>query len=184
MGINIGDVSPQIEGATDGTLIGNVSDRLKVDITRSTPNYTFPTWRHTLRYIDMNVASGGIARLTSLSGGTWTTIFSYSGSGYIAGCVVNTDTFADWEFRLTVDSQVIFSLASNDIATDAIYDLDDVTDSNQGYLGVSNGNHDKLLWHPPLNYPLYYSSSVLFEIRKNGAAKNFQAGLMIMSKET
>lgn len=180
------DSSVTLQGGTDGTKIGNVSDTLKVVTTPSSATTTTPSWSKKLRYVDMNVASGGVARATSIpNSASWTTIFSYSGSGYIAGALVNVETFSTgWEFRLTIDGDIVFQLLDTDITGDAIYDLDDVADVNEAYLGLSKGSHDRFLWHAPLSSPVYYATSVVIDIRRQAGAKKFQAGLMILSKET
>lgn len=173
-----------IKGGTDNSIIGNVGDSLKVVATFSSATTTVPSWSKKLRYEDMNATTGGIARNTSLSGGTWTQLYYYTGSGFLAGIVINMETFSTgWELRLTVDGEVIYTLLDTDISSDKLYDLDDINDFNQSWLGVSKGSHDRFIWHPPLT-PLYYGSSIKFEIRKNGGAKKWQAGLIILSKET
>lgn len=174
-----------IKGGSDGSIIGNVNDSLKVVATFSSTGTSIPAWSKKLRYEDMNATTGGIARLTSLSGGTWTQVYYYAGSGFIAGLIGNIETFATgWGFRLTIDGDIIYTLLDTDISTDQVYDLDDIGDFNQSWLGISKGSHDRFVWHPPLGSPLYYGSSIKFEVRKNGGAKKWQAGLIILSKET
>jgi len=173
-----------IKGATDQTHIGNIGDRLKVDASFSTSSMSV-SWSSKLRYVDMNVTTGGIARGTSLSGGTWTQVYHYSGSGYIAGIIQNVETFATgWAFRLTVDGDVIYELTDIDITDDKIYDVDDVSDSNQSYLGISKGSHDRFIFHAPLGIPIHYSSSIKVEVKKDGGAKKWRSGLIIHSKVT
>lgn len=184
------DLTPEIDvrinGATNGTPIGNVGDRLKVDMQLSSQTSTVPSWSKKLRYVDMNASNGGIARATSIAtSANWTTVFSYSGSGFLAGFLVNVETFTGWEFRLVVDGDTILSMSDGDFSGDAVYDFDDITDVNQAILGLSKGSHDRFLFHPPMNSPIYYSTSVQVQIRRPTAgAKKFQAGLMILSKET
>jgi len=183
--MSAGDTSgTTIEGGSDGTTVGNTGDRLKVDATFSSSTTTVPSWSKKLRYDDMNVSTGGIARDTSLSGGTWTTVYLYNGSGYLAGILMNVESWKDWEFRLIVDTETIFTLKADDIQNDKIYDLDDIDDVNQAFLGVSKGSHDRFLWHPPFSSSLYYASNVTVQARKIGGAKKFQAGLVVLSKET
>jgi hypothetical protein len=188
MGIGGGDVdsSTTLQGGTDGTKIGNVSDALKVVTQPISAVTTVPSWSKTLRYDDMNVANGGVARATSIpNSASWTTIYSYTGSGYVAGIIVNVETFSTgWEFRLVVDSTTIFSLLDTDLTGDAIYDVDDITDVNQAYLGLSKGSHDRFLWHAPMNAPVYYATQVQVQLRRQAGAKKFQAGLVVLSKET
>ena len=175
-----------IHGGTNGTTIGNTNDRLKVDAQFTSITTTVPSWSKNLRYMDMNASSGGIARGTSIAtSATWTTIYSYSGSGFIAGLLINVETFTGWEFKLLVDGETIFDFLDSDLSGDTIYDVDDIGDFNQATLGISKGSHDRFIFHSPLSSPIYYTSSVTVQIRRPTAgAKKFQAGLMIMSKET
>lgn len=179
------DNSQRIEGGTDNTIIGNTGDRLRVEAAYSSS--IFPaSWDKKLRYDDMNASNGGVARNTSIAtSATWTTIYSYSGSGYIGGLLINVDTFTGWEFRLVVDGDVIYSFVSEDLTTDTLYDVDDVTDSNTAFLGISKGAHDKFTWHPPLSVPMKYDATVVVQLRRPTAgAKRFQAGLIIIGKLT
>jgi hypothetical protein len=175
-----------LTGGTDGTEIGNLGDRLKVDVLSNTTTTNTPSWSKKLRYEDMGISTGGVARGTNISTSTsWTTIYSYAGSGYLAGCVINVETFSGWEFRLQVDGDTIFQLSDSDTTDDQVYDLDDVSDVNQAFIGLSKGSHDRLIFHPPLSIPIYYASSVVISIRRPSAgAKKFRAGLAILSKES
>lgn len=178
------DKGMQIDGATDNTAIGNVGDRLKVDVAFSGTGFSNNTWTSTLSYDDMNVSNGGIARKASVATSTnWTTTYARSGSGNLGGIVLTLETFVGWEFRLVVDGTVVFSFVDTDITTDSLYDLDDPTFSSA--IGLSQGAHNKFIWHPPLNYPLRYSTSVTVQVRRPIAnAKKFEAGLVILSKDT
>jgi hypothetical protein len=179
------DNSTRLEGGTDGTKIGNTGDRLRVEAAYSSA--IFPaSWDKNLRYEDMNVSNGGIARGTSIpTSANWTTIYNYSGSGYLGGLLINVDTFLGWEFRLQIDSTTIFTFVSEDLTSDTIYDVDDVTDLNTAFLGISKGAHDKFTWHPPLSQPMKYDSNVTVQIRRPTAgAKKFQAGLILIGKLT
>jgi hypothetical protein len=186
MGISAGDAdsSTSLQGGTDGTKIGNLGDNLKVVTQPISAVTQVPSWSKKLRYVDMNVASGGVARDTAITT-TYTTIFNYSGSGYVAGFLVNVETFTTWTFKFTLDSEVIFEMTAEEITTDKLYDLDDVGDFGQAYIGLSKGSHDRLVFHGPGGSPIYYESSVKVEIKRtSGATKKFQSGLMVLSKET
>jgi len=172
-----------IIGNTTQALIGNVGDRLKVDVTLN-PASNLPAWGSTMTYGDMNAGTGGIARGASVAqSATWTTIYTYTGSGYLAGMLINVETFTSWEFRLLIDSVEIFSLLSTDLTSDTIYDVDDVTDVNTAFLGISKGAHDKFTWHTPLETPMRYNTNVTVQVRRQTlGSKKFQAGLIILSK--
>jgi hypothetical protein len=175
----------RIEGATDGTLIGNVGDSLKVVYGSGSPTTSTMSWGKKLRYDDMNASTGGIARGSTITvAAGYTNIYSYSGSGYLAGLIVNIETFSGWTFRLQIDGDTIFELVDTDLTTDTIYDVDDVTDSNQSNLGISKSSHDRFVWHAPMNLPIYYSSSIVVSIKRTGSSKKFQAGLVVLSRET
>lgn len=172
-------------GGTDGTTIGNIGDRLKVDALFSSTGQA-SSWPATLRYEDMNVSQGGVARGTKINTSTnWTTVYSYSGSGYVGGLIINLDTFTGWEIRLQVDSNTIFTFVSEDLTTDTLYDVDDVSNTNLAFIGVMKGLHDTFSWHPPLTIPLRYNTNVSVQLRRPTAgAKHFRAGLITLSKDT
>jgi hypothetical protein len=177
------DSSVNLQGATDGTKIGNVGDALRVVTQPISSTTTVPSWSSKLRYVDMDAASGGVARNTAIST-TYITIFQYTGSGFIAGFLVNAETFTQWVFKFTVDGEMIFELTAEDITVDSIYDLDDVTDIAQSALGLSKGSHDRLIFNGPIGSPVRYESSVKVEIKRASGSKKFQAGLIVLSKET
>lgn len=172
-----------IIGDTTQALIGNVGDRLKVDVTLN-PSSNLPAWGSTMTYADMNAGTGGVARGASVAqSASWTTIYTYTGSGYVAGMLINVETFATWEFRLLIDAVEIFSFLATDLTSDILYDVDDVTDVTTAFLGISKGEHDKFTWHTPLETPLRYNTSVTVQVRRqSGGSKKFQAGLIILSK--
>jgi hypothetical protein len=176
-------LNTKIIGNTDGTTIGNVGDRLKVDAQFTSLTTTVPSWSSNLRYVDMNASSGGVNRDSSIPT-TFTNIFNYSGSGYLAGFIINTETFDRWIFKLTIDGTVVFEIESDDLKGDAAYDVDDGYDTNQAFLGLSKGAHDRLIFHAPLSSPIRYNSSVIISLRREDSPKKFKAGLIILSKES
>lgn len=177
----------EIKGGTDQTTIGNVSDRLKVDSAiTSLPNTALKPWTKKLRYDDMNATTGGVARGTSITT-TWQDVYSYTGSGYIAGFVLNFETFTDWKFRFLVDGDEIFGSNGalvEDVAGDALWDLDVVNDVNQAALGLTVGNHDRIVFAAPLGVQIRYDSSVVVKVARVAGTKKFRAGLIVLSKET
>jgi hypothetical protein len=172
--------------AVDGGAVGIYT---KTSIA-SLPVSAVQAWSNKLRILDMNGSNGGVARGTTVTNAAWVTIYSYSGTGYVAGCVINLETFTDWEVRILIDGMDILigssGISSDDIQDDTIYDLDDITDTHQSALGLSKGSHDRIVWTPPLNIPIYFSSTVSIQIKREAgkASKKFQAGLMFISKET
>lgn len=185
------DINPQLEGATDGTLIGNVGDSLKVVVGTFTGNTSFfNVWSKKLRQLDMNASNGGVARGTSITNSSWVDIFSYSGSGFFAGAIINIETFTLWRMRIVIDSQEILldsnGILSDDIQGDTVYDMDDTSDVTQAVIGISKGSHDRFVYSPPLNFPIYYSTSISIKLKRDTGApsKKFQAGFINLSKET
>jgi hypothetical protein len=145
------------------------------------------SWNSKLRYVDMNASSGGIARGSAVTT-SWTDVFSYSGSGYISGFIINLETFTLWKIRFIVDGEEIFDSAgitSDDLIGNAIYDMDDVADVNQSYLGLSKGSNDRFVFSSPSIQNIKYNSSVVIKVaRVSGGTKKFQAGLIVLSKDT
>lgn len=178
------DINIKIVGNTNGTTIGNTGDRLKVDAQFSSVTTTVPSWSSNLKYIDMNASNGGVARNTSIST-TYTNVFNYSGSGFLAGFIINLESFNEWTIKLAIDGVTSMEILTSDLTSDTIYDMDDVTDVNQVYLGLSKGSHDRFVFHAPLNSPIRYNYSITISVKKSGGAgKKFQAGIIILSKET
>lgn len=185
----------EIKGATDGTFIGNVDDKMKVtlggDGTGSTGGPQ--SWSPNLEYVDMNVASGGIARDTSV-GNTFTTIFLFSGIGLLAGFLITFEKLSmapGWDIRLLIDSKEIFKssgINTKDLVQATIYAYNKGGSSHDdgGFLGFNIEDKDSLRWNGPLNYPIAYKASVEIKIRvaAGGAAKKFRAGLVALTKET
>jgi len=178
-------LNTKIIGNTDGTAIGNTGDRLRVDAQFTSVTTTVPSWSSNLKYIDMNASNGGVARNTSISA-TYTNVFSYTGSGFIAGFIINIETFNDWTIKIIIDGVTSMEISTSDLTSDTVYDMDDVTDANQVYLGLSKGSHDRFVFHAPLNSPIRYNSSITISLKKTTGpgGKKFQAGLIILSKET
>lgn len=153
----------------------------------SLPSSSVQAWSTKLRYLNMDASNGGIA-WGSAVGTTATTIFKYTGSGYIAGFLINTELFTDWIYSFLIDGIEIFptgGLLSNNITGDSLYDLDDVSPPNQDMIGISKGSHDRLVYTTPLAIPIRFDSVVEIKLHRGVAGtKKFQSGLIIMSKET
>lgn len=170
----------KIRGATDFTLIGNVEDALKV----------VPSQSKKVRYVDMNVASGGVARASTItSGAAATTVFSYSGSGLMFGFILNLESSSsnsdNWLILLQIDGDDVFTSAglnSTDLISTTVYDLASAGTREPDTLGLEF-NGTSLHFIPHLAIP--YSSSVVIKVQKTtGGNKKFNAGLINLSKET
>ncbi len=181
-----------LRGGTDNTIIGNSGDKLKVEADVSTNSSLTTTTGSKLRYIDMNVSSGGVARGTTITNATWVTVFSYSGSGLLFSMVLNLEDVVNWDVRIVADGEEMFTsngIMTGDLADDAAYDLDNAAQPlspTEGAIGLSLEEHNRFVWVCPNSFPLKYTTSVSVRVkRETGAAsRKFNAGLVILSKET
>lgn len=185
-----------VAGSSDGSQIGNVGDRLKVDASVVLAGGATQSYTKKLRYEDMNITTGTLARgapVTALSG--WNKAYGYAGTGLLSGVVISLETKDDWAIRIVVDGDEIFGtgtglgILSTDLHTDSIYDADtsgrSVPELDQD-LGVFWGAHDRFQWVGPLLIPITFNTSVDVYIRRVVAAstKKFQAGYVVIEKRT
>jgi len=197
LGQKVGQILSRLLSGDGTTLIGNVGDRLKVDASVVLAGGATQSYTSKLRYVDMNVASGGLVRGVSVTAASgWNQVFSYTGSGLLSGFVISLETKDDWQMRLVVDGEEIFEgvtagqgITSTDLTSDAIYDSDtsgrSVPELDQD-LGIFWGAHDRFQWVGPLLVPVTYNSSVKIYIRRTVAAatKKYQAGFVVIEKRT
>lgn len=188
--VNIGISPAPIRGATDGSTIGNTGNRLNVDTIITPSPGSVPSVSSKLRYNDMNATTGGVARETLIAG-TFTQIYSYTGSGLLLGMVLNLENKDKWYIRLMVDGEEVFGSAglfTLDMVDDKVYDLDDggsPLSTSEGRLGISMEEHARFVWTPPSGFPIRYTSSIKVYVRRSdGASKKLYAGLAILTKET
>lgn len=168
----------------DGTVIGNVGDRLKVD--------AIITVSKKLRYEDMNAGTGGVARGTTIvTGAAATTVYSYSGSGVLFGFLINLQSASmnsdNWQINLLVDGNEIFNtsgLNTADFIDDQIYNYNTGGSRETSALGMEMVG-TTLYFDTTNTFPIVYSSSVQIKITKTiGANKSFRAGLVQLTKDT
>lgn len=170
-------------GGTDGTLIGNTSDRLKVETTLAT-NISTTSGINKLYFDDMNASNGGVARDTAITT-NYTTIYNRNGSGLVFGFtisfegnIIGADAFI---IKFTIDSLVIAEINTIDIGTNSLYNLGSNGDSNLLSFQVNSNN---VLFKSPANSGVRYNSSIKIEIKKDsGSNKKFRAGLISLTKE-
>lgn len=167
-----------------------VDARIKVDTVVTPTSGSVPSVNSKIRYEDMNATTGGVARET-LVGGTFTQIYSHTGSGLLLGTVVNLENKDKWYVRIVVDGEEIFGASgifTGDLVSNDAYDLDDggsPLSASEGRLGISMEEHDRFVWTATLNFPIRYTSSLKIYIRRSDASsKKFKAGLVILTKET
>jgi len=160
--------------------VGVIGDRLK--ITSVLTNNIF--------YDDMNVSNGGVARETAI-GGTFTQIYERLGSGSLLGFLLNLETIADagansWKIRLQVDGVELFGITGIDLADFlgvTVYNFTSDPTKNAEWFGISFKDSE-FRWRGPLDQPVSYFTSIRVFIQKDGSSKNFNAGLVNLSKET
>lgn len=163
--------------------------RIQVDTLSTVPQQTSPMYNGVkTRFIDMNVASGGVARGTGIaSTSVYTVLFNYTGSGYLfayligfEGNLVGSDNFI---VKLEIDSTIIYEIDTNDIGTANLYNLNAVQDEiAMGFSLTSN----VLRFTSPRSGGLYYATSIKVSIKKgtNATSKQFRAGAVYLTKET
>lgn len=184
-------ISPDvINGGTDGTPIGNTSDRLRVDSQFATPPRVIPSNAGTkLRVVDMNVASGGVARGTGInSTSVYTTVFNYTGSGHIFSLLVgfegNLIGADDFNIKFEIDSQIVFEITTSDIGTGNLYNLNATGD--EATMGMSLTSNVFRFTAVPTISGIFYATSAKVSIKKatSATSKQFRAGMVYMTKET
>jgi len=180
----------KIRGNSDSTLIGNVSDSLKVTMVSGNGSFNgIQTISKKLRYVDMNAGNGGVARGTVLTTAE-TNVFLYNGTGIVFWFLLNVKSAKDdWLFKFYVDNETIFDttgLLSNDLKDNGVYDLDHNHDEEAALLGLRFGKREKLIWMGPGGYGIAYNSSVRITVARISGKPNkaFTGGLVALTKET
>ncbi len=152
---------------------------------------SIPSVNSKLRYADMSVAEGGVARSTTITNAAWVKVFGYSGTGINMAALLNIEDKNKWLVRLVIDGEEVFGaagMATSDITNDAVYDLDDAgspLSPNEGNFGISLEEHNRFVWVCPMGFPVRFASSVEWYLRRAAgeASKRVFAGLFILTKE-
>jgi hypothetical protein len=159
------DNSQRIEGGTDGTMIGNEGDRLKVT---AIPGVGAISTSPKLRAVYSNTEQ-------NITGAAYVSFYSYSGTGYFWAFRVNTDSDGA-QLQLTIDGNVIF----NGITSKQLSDL--------GTNGVVESFHHRSgagTYYFYLPVPISFSSSVdIAAKRDNNGAVKVQERIIYISQET
>lgn len=172
-----------IVGGTDDTIIGNVSDALKVTPGSITGQPT-AAWGSSLRWQDMNASNGGVARGTAI-GASWTTLYSKSGSGYLLAWLATVELLdtasAPWSFRLIIDGGDMLlganGINASDVMSASLYNTaNPTTTAIISPIGITARNNT-IMFQAPMNMPIKWSSSMSILAYKAGVSKNFLAGL-------
>lgn len=176
----------KIKGGTDGTIIGNVGDRQKVDAVFSSPPNTAPSYIGTkIRFDDMNASTGGVARDTTISSTvTYTRLYSYIGAGHLfaftvsfEGNLLGADPF---NIKLEIDGVTCFELNTLDIGTNTFWNLSSHGDEATMGLSVAKNTFR----FSQKNGSLYCTSSLKIYIKKAaGGSKRFRGGMVYLTKE-
>lgn len=159
------DSSMQIRGGTDGSLIGNISDRLKVQSLGSSG----PVTTSSKFTVDFNNGN------TAVTGAAYTTFYSYSGSGLFWGFRVNMDQDGG-QIQLTIDGNIIFTnITSKNIS--------DSGGSNVNFEYLSRAGAGTFYFFSP--YPIEYTSSVVLAAKRdNNGNLSVQQRIIYITKET
>jgi len=152
---------------------------------------SIPSVNSKLRYADMSVTEGGVARNTTITNATWVKVFGYTGSGISTSALLNIEDKNNWQIRLVVDGQEVFGangIRTTDLSSDNVYDLDDAgspLSPNEGNFGLSLEEHDRFIWVCPSGFPVRFSTSLEWYVKRTAgaASKRIQAGLFILTKE-
>lgn len=154
MGGGISDTNPQIEGGTDGTVIGNTGDRLKVDasVVSSIP----PKISKKLRSVIDKTSQ-------AITGSSFVTIFTYTGSGDFWSFIVATNQNGA-QLRLEIDGEVILDGAAS--VTDIQFSLPNAT--SQTFAGghwCQSFTTGGLAFSVP--YPIAYTTNVVLKAKRD-----------------
>jgi len=136
-----------------------------------------------LRYVDMNAASGGVARVTAITT-TFVTLFYYSGTGLFGGFVLTLDTApGTWLVELEIDSNPIFNggILLSDVDATTVYNFNGAGSWEPDFIGMEFRT-ETFRWAPL--YPITFGIDVRVKTRKTSGTSNFLAGLAVLTKET
>jgi hypothetical protein len=142
MAISQNDDAQEIKGASDGTLIGNVGDRLKVDASISqSVSDSLPR------------VNQGMDLSLNKSNGAWLSMTSYTGSGLFLGAACHFDN-ENVQVRLLIDGVEQYIVDCSD--------LDDLYPSNPLYLNIYWEREDEKLF---INWPAKFNSSFALQAK-------------------
>lgn len=165
------DADTQIQGGTDLTIIGNVGDKLKV--TTSGDVTSVP-------YISSKMkVDPRFTPITIVSGGGYTTVYTYTGTGYLLGFNLefnNTDCIV----KLVMDGDTIMD--GNSIATlNGLLVTANSTDRRQAGTGVitSSATIDF-----SFRQPIKFNTSFTISAATGATSRTFNQGMIYVVKDT
>lgn len=165
-----------ILGGTDATTIGNTGDRLKVsaDIVSTSGNVS-PAFSPKVR-VDVVTAN------VTLTTGSFTTFYTYSGTGLLHGFNAEFNSNAVI-VRLQIDGETIFTGNSISDLNALLATGNDAARRQAGTGIVTSGA--TIDWS--LKHPIKFASNVTISADANGGiifTRNFDQGIFYISKET
>lgn len=167
----------KLKGDTNGTLIGNVGDRLKVDTVLNSSS----------TYKKLAFEDATLTRETSVSPTAWVDAYSYTGSGLLYGFLLNLEGASGaegqrWYFDVLIDGTFsVFGtngMLFSDLTDSNIYDSFSGTDDFSGL--NTDANLVKMDFE---TFPIYFSTSIKVRIRRITSARKFRAGLVKIGKD-
>jgi len=165
-------------------------DRLRVDSAISPiVNERLASWDKKFTYDDMNFANGGVTRSTVVDALTYSTLYSYVGSGLVSGFLVTLEKLDDdWLISLEIDGNLIFGpngISTKDMDKSSRYNFDankEVLDPAMGF----DMQKDTFRWMGMLGKPMKFDTLIEIKAKRNTglASKKFKAGLIAIHKES
>lgn len=171
-----GNTPFQITGGTDGTTIGNSSDRMKADVQISAITGAVSASYSSKSRVDL------VTTPVNLSTGSYTSVYSYSGSGLLIGFSAEFNNAAIL-FRLQVDGENIVT-AQSLTTLGGFQATSNSTDRRQSGSGiVINGANIDF----SLRQPIRFNSNVTIAADANGGViltRQLTQALVYIVKET
>ena len=162
----------KLVGGTDGTLIGNSGDKLKVDANLS-QGQLVPTITNKLRFRYV------ISDVSLPNTGAYQSIYSRSGTGLIFGFQLGFDN-AKVNIRLTIDGGQVFDISLDDIKK---FEFNDTTDGRMQMGGFLTAIGNVLDFSSRFAIP--YNSNILVEAASNdGASHKLKQYIVILTEDT
>lgn len=150
-----------------------------------------PSIGPSIRYRDMKVANGGVARDTIITNAAYVTLFSKSGNGLFFGFACSLEEVQKYELRLVIDGNVIFdginsgSINTSDLEATGIYGYND--DEARVYVPVLGFHTRKktIYFSCPSDFPIKYSSSIVISIKRQAGegSKKFKGGFVVLTED-
>lgn len=163
-------------GSTDSTKIGNVGDALKVSAAFTGSSIaTAAAFTSKTRVVVLTTT-------VPLASGSYTTVYSYSGSGLLYGFNAEFNN-SGIIIRLQIDGETIFEAVTIGILNSLLATANDAARRQAGTGIVTSGN--TLDWS--LKQPIKYNSSIIISADAGGGGlftRSFNQGIVYLSKET